>query len=232
MCVDENIGFFQTVCTSLCVITECELHLTTKKDWQIALKSSPPSSQGWVTMICWSAHAQTEIWGSHWKKFPFRLEQQGGARCVPPLFSGGTQPWKHPLQQPRTIVINNNHMQRQYETILKPGLQYTRACLQYTRRTTSHHAAPWRAVLRSTVRINSHQFAPIEPCSIFCARPRDFAAARLRLQAKLGLFNVLGQKGLSKTLVQTNGFCYPSSSSFFCTSFVVFLVKTALLFFK
>ena len=115
---------------------------------------------------------------------------------------------------------------------VKPGLQYTRACLQYTRRTTSHHAAPWRAVLRSTARINSHQFAPIEQCSIFCARPRDFAAARLRLQAKLGLFNVLGQKGLSKTLVQTNGFCYPSSSSFFCTSFVVFLVKTALLFFK
>ena len=115
---------------------------------------------------------------------------------------------------------------------LKPGLQYTRACLQYTRRTTSHHAAPWRAVLRSTVRINSHRFAPIEQCSIFCARPSDFAAARLRLQAKLGLFNVLGQKGLSKTLVQTNGFCYPSSSSFFCTLFVVFLVKTALLFFK
>ena len=51
------------------------------------------------------------------------------------------------------------------------------ACvLQYTRRTTSHHAAPWR-----TVRIKSHQFAPIEQCSIFCARPRDFAAARLRL---------------------------------------------------
>ena len=115
---------------------------------------------------------------------------------------------------------------------VKPGLQYTRACLQYTRRTTSHHAAPWRAVLRSTVRMKSHQFAPIEQCSIFCARPRDFAAARLRLQAKLSLFNVLGQKGLSKTLVQTNGFCYPSSSSFFCTSFVVLLMKTALLFFK
>ena len=109
---------------------------------------------------------------------------------------------------------------------------YTCACLQYTLRTTSHHAAPWRAVLRSTVRIKSHQFAPIEQCSIFCARPRDFAAARLRLQAKLGLFTVLGKKGLSKPLVQTNGFCYPSSSSFFCTSFVVFLVKTALLFFK
>ena len=49
-------------------------------------------------------------------------------------------------------------------------------------------------MLRSTVRTNSHQFAPIEQCSIFCARPRDFAAARLRLQAKLGLFNVLGPK--------------------------------------
>ena len=105
---------------------------------------------------------------------------------------------------------------------LKPGLQYTRACLQYTRRTTSHHAAPWRAVLRSTVRIKSHQFAPIEQCSIFCARPRDFAAARLRLQAKLGLFNDLGQKELSKTLVQTNGFCYPSSSSFFLHYFRCF----------
>ena len=44
-------------------------------------------------------------------------------------------------------------------------------------------------MLRSTVRIKSHQFAPIEQCSIFCARPRDFAAARLRLQAKLGLFH-------------------------------------------
>ena len=77
---------------------------------------------------------------------------------------------------------------------VKAGLQYTLACLQYTRRTTSHHAAPWRAVLRSTVRINSHQFAPIEQCSIFCARPRDFAAARLRLQAKLGLFHCFRPK--------------------------------------
>ena len=77
-------------------------------------------------------------------------------------------------------------------------------------------------MLRSTVRIKSHQFAPIEQCSIFCARPRDFAAARLRLQTKLGIFNVLGQKGLSKTLVQTNGFCYPSSSSFFLHFFRCF----------
>ena len=75
-------------------------------------------------------------------------------------------------------------------------------------------------------RIKSRRFAPIEQCSIFCARPRDFAAARLRLQAKLGLFNVLGQKGLSKTLVQTNGFCYPSSSSpFFALLSLFFLVK-------
>ena len=49
-------------------------------------------------------------------------------------------------------------------------------------------------MLRSTVRINSHQFAPIEQCSIFCARPRDFAAARLRLQAKLGLFHCFRPK--------------------------------------
>ena len=41
----------------------------------------------------------------------------------------------------------------------------------------------------------------VEQCSIFCARPCDFAAAHLRLQAKMGLFTVLGQKGLSKTLV-------------------------------
>ena len=49
-------------------------------------------------------------------------------------------------------------------------------------------------MLRSTVRIKSHQFAPIEQCSIFCARPRDFAAARLRLQAKLGLFHCFRPK--------------------------------------
>ena len=82
----------------------------------------------------------------------------------------------------------------------------------------SHHFAPCRPMTRGAAQhrsIKSHQFAPIEQCSIFCARPRDFAAARLRLQAKLGLFDVLGQKGLSKTQVQTNGFCYPSSSSFF-----------------
>ena len=80
------------------------------------------------------------------------------------------------------------------ESRKRAGLQYTLACLEYTRRTTSHHAAPWRAVLRSTVRINSHQFAPREQCSIFCARPRDFAAARLRLQAKLGLFHCFRPK--------------------------------------
>ena len=49
-------------------------------------------------------------------------------------------------------------------------------------------------MLRSTVRIKSHQFAPIEQCSIFCARPRDFAAACLRLQAKLGLFHCFRPK--------------------------------------
>ena len=47
---------------------------------------------------------------------------------------------------------------------------------------------------RSTVRIKSHQFAPKEQCSIFCARPRDFAADRLRLPAKLVLFHCFKPK--------------------------------------
>ena len=171
----------------------------------------------------------------YWSSLSFAAERPtGNCSCCKTVVN----PWRGRVNNRacKCWLQAERHAWRRIATC-KTGSQawftvYTCVFTIYTRRTTSHHAAPWRALLRSTVRIKSHQFAPIEQCSIFCARPRDFAAARLPLQAKLGLFNVLGQKGLSKTFVQTNGFCYPSSSSSFCTSFVVFLVKTALLFFK
>ena len=71
-----------------------------------------------------------------------------------------------------------------------------RVC-NYTRHTT--FGTPCRSMTRSAAQhrshhLKSHHFALIEQCSIFCARPRDFAAARLRLQAKLGLFHCFRPK--------------------------------------
>ena len=86
-------------------------------------------------------------------------------------------------------------------------------------RTMPLHDAWCRAAPFASSRITPLR---LEQCSIFWARPRDFAAARLRLQAKLGLFHCFRPRGLSKTSVQTNGFCCPSSSLFFLHFFRCF----------
>ena len=56
------------------------------------------------------------------------------------------------------------------------------------------HDARCCAAPFASTRISSLRYISIEQCSIFCARPRDFAAARLRLQAKLGLFHCVRPK--------------------------------------
>ena len=99
----------------------------------------------------------------------------------------------------------------------------------------SHHFAPCRSMTRGAAQHRSHQLASVRSDRAVLYLLRKTARLRcssLAFASKIGSFNVLGQKGLLNTLVQTNGCCFPSSSSFFCTSFVVFLVKTALLFFK
>ena len=100
----------------------------------------------------------------------------------------------------------------------------------------SHHFAPCRSMTRGAAQHRSHQVASVRSDRavfyIFCARPRYFAAARLRLQAKLGLFHCFRPKRIIENFNPNQWVLLSFIFFLFCTSFVVFLVKTALLFIK
>ena len=99
----------------------------------------------------------------------------------------------------------------------------------------SHHFAPCRSMTCGAAQHRSHQVASVRSDRAVLYLLRKTARLRcssLAFARKLGSFQCFTPKRTVENFSPNRWVCYPSCSSFFCTSFVVFQVKTALLFLK